>query len=127
MRYHETTQAGAYRLFVGEETYPRVLFAMQADSAESDAKEIPAAEIPVATSSDGKVKVRVIAGRALGKSALIETRTPIYYLHFTIQPGGELVQEIPAGPKWRRESFVTTAMNAMKSLAQARFPPASIR
>ena len=60
-------------------------------------QEIPAAQIPVATSSDGKIKVRVIAGRALGKSAVIETRTPIYYLHFTIQPGGELVQEIPAG------------------------------
>ena len=60
-------------------------------------QEIPAAGIPQATGSDGKVKVRVIAGRALGKSAVIETHTPIYYLHFTIQPGGEVVQEIPAG------------------------------
>ena len=60
-------------------------------------QEIPGAQIPVATSSDGKIKVRVIAGRALGKSAVIETRTPIYYLHYTIQPGGEVTQEIPAG------------------------------
>ena len=60
-------------------------------------QEIPSAQIPVATSSDGKVSVRVIAGQALGKSAVIETRTPIYYLHYTIQPGGAVTQEIPRG------------------------------
>jgi hypothetical protein len=58
-------------------------------------QEIPAARIPEATSTDGKVKVRVIAGESLGKSAVIETRTPIMYLHFTIQPGGEIVQPVP--------------------------------
>lgn len=60
-------------------------------------QEIPSAQIPVATSSDGKVSVRVIAGQALGKSAVIETRTPIYYLHYTIQPGGAVTQDIPSG------------------------------
>jgi len=60
-------------------------------------QEIPAARIPQATSADGKVTVRVIAGSALGVSAVIETRTPIHYLHFTIQPGGELAQPVPAG------------------------------
>ena len=60
-------------------------------------QEIPAAQIPIATSSDGKVTVRVIAGQALGKSAVIETRTPIYYLYYTIQPGGAVAQDIPNG------------------------------
>jgi redox-sensitive bicupin YhaK (pirin superfamily) len=43
------------------------------------------------------VAVRVVAGESLGKSAVIETRTPIYYLHFTIQPGGEVIQTVPVG------------------------------
>jgi len=60
-------------------------------------QEIPVAEIPQATSADGKVMVRVIAGESLGQAAVIKTRTPIYYLHFTIQPGGEIIQPIPAG------------------------------
>ena len=60
-------------------------------------QEIPAAGIPEARSADGKIKVRVIAGKSLGKTAVIETRTPIYFLHFTIQPGGEIVQPVPAG------------------------------
>ena len=60
-------------------------------------QEIPAAGIPTAASADGKVAVRVIAGQSLGRNAVIETRTPIYYLHFTIQPGGQIAQEVPAG------------------------------
>lgn len=60
-------------------------------------QEIPAAQIPVATSNDGKVQVRVVAGQALGQNAVIETRTPIYYLHYTIQPGGAVTQDIPSG------------------------------
>jgi len=60
-------------------------------------QEIPASGIPVAVSADGKVKVRVVAGESLGKSAVIETRTPIYYLHFTMQPGGDVVQNVPSG------------------------------
>jgi redox-sensitive bicupin YhaK (pirin superfamily) len=60
-------------------------------------QEIPSAEIPLAISADGKIKVHVIAGASLGQSAVIETRTPITYLHFTIQPGGEIEQAVPAG------------------------------
>ncbi len=60
-------------------------------------QEIPKTGVPEALSADGKVKVRVIAGAALGKSAVIETRTPIYFLHYTLQPGGATAQAIPAG------------------------------
>ncbi|MBE9224046.1 pirin family protein [Phormidium sp. LEGE 05292] len=58
-------------------------------------QEIGAAQIPVAQSEDGSVTVRAIAGEALGALAVIETRTPIIYLHFTLQPGASIVQRVP--------------------------------
>jgi redox-sensitive bicupin YhaK (pirin superfamily) len=59
-------------------------------------QEIPAAEIPEGRSADGRVTARVIAGEALGASAVIETRTPISCIHFTVAPGGHTVQPVPA-------------------------------
>ncbi len=59
-------------------------------------QEIPAAKIPVAVSSDGSVTVRVIAGEAMGQKAVIATRTPIIYLHWTLKPGARVVQPMPA-------------------------------
>jgi redox-sensitive bicupin YhaK (pirin superfamily) len=50
----------------------------------------------VTESEDGKTKVRVIAGQALGVTASIETRTPIFYLHFTLEPGARHTQATPA-------------------------------
>jgi redox-sensitive bicupin YhaK (pirin superfamily) len=58
-------------------------------------QEIPQSKIPSAATDDGRVAVKVIAGEALGTKAVIDTRTPIIYLHCTIQPGGELVQPVP--------------------------------
>ena len=58
-------------------------------------QEIPSAQIPVAQTEDASVTVRVIAGEALGAKAVIETRTPIIYLHLTLQPGATLVQPVP--------------------------------
>jgi redox-sensitive bicupin YhaK (pirin superfamily) len=52
-------------------------------------------QIPVATSADGKVQVRVIAGDSLGVSARIDTRVPVQMLHFTIAPGGAIDQHVP--------------------------------
>jgi redox-sensitive bicupin YhaK (pirin superfamily) len=57
-------------------------------------QEIPASQIPVATSEDSLVSVRVIAGEALGVKAVIETRTPIMYLHFIVKPGGRVTQKM---------------------------------
>jgi redox-sensitive bicupin YhaK (pirin superfamily) len=59
-------------------------------------QELPDAGIPVVTSADGKVKVKIIAGESLGQSAAIDTMTPIAYLHMTLQPGGSLDQPLPA-------------------------------
>ena len=58
-------------------------------------QEIPAAKIPTAQSEDGKVSVKVIAGESLGARAVIDTRTPIIYLHFKIQPGASVLQPVP--------------------------------
>lgn len=56
---------------------------------------IPSSKIPVAQTEDGAVKVKAIAGEALGARAIIQTRTPIFYLHFTLQPGAKVVQPVP--------------------------------
>ena len=58
-------------------------------------QEIPNERIPKATSEDGLVSVNVIAGEALGRKAVIQTNTPIMYLHFTVRPGGEIRQPVP--------------------------------
>jgi hypothetical protein len=58
-------------------------------------QEIPNSQIPKATSADGLVMVSVIAGEAMGEKAVIETRTPIIYLHYRIEPGGAATQPVP--------------------------------
>ncbi len=58
-------------------------------------QDVPSESIPVASTPDGLVRVKVIAGESLGARAAIDTRTPISYLHFTIAPGGTVTQAIP--------------------------------
>src|SRR5215831_2363278 len=60
-------------------------------------QEIPSARIPSARTPDGKVEVRVLAGESLGVRAVIETRTPIFYLDFTLEPGSEVLQPVDLG------------------------------
>ncbi len=58
-------------------------------------QDVPAARIPEAQTADGKARVRVIAGESLGVGAVIDTRTPITYLHVRLQPGARLEQALP--------------------------------
>ena len=58
-------------------------------------QEVPGAKIPSAASADGAVRVRVIAGEAMGVRAVIDTRTPIFYLHWTLRPGARVEQPAP--------------------------------
>jgi redox-sensitive bicupin YhaK (pirin superfamily) len=58
-------------------------------------QEIPSSRIPKATSADGLVSVSVIAGEAMGAKAVIETHTPIIYLHYRLEPGGVVMQQVP--------------------------------
>jgi redox-sensitive bicupin YhaK (pirin superfamily) len=59
-------------------------------------QEVPSAKIPVGRSESGDVEVRVIAGESLGVKAVIDTRVPIEYLHFTLKPGATHTQQVPA-------------------------------
>ena len=58
-------------------------------------QEIPQSKIPTGTTKDGNVIVKVIAGESLGAKAVIDTITPIMYLHFKLEPGSRIVQPIP--------------------------------
>ena len=57
-------------------------------------QDISSKNIPVNFSEDGKVKVKVIAGESMGKTAVIDTKIPIMYLHFSMQPGSVVTQKI---------------------------------
>src|SRR5688500_4803374 len=67
-------------------------------------QEVAGTGIPVAKSEDGSVTVRVIAGESLGKSAVIDTRTPILYLDAELVPGAKLTQPVP--PDYNAFAFV---------------------
>ena len=58
-------------------------------------QELKSASIPTAETAGAKVKV--IAGEALGVKAAIDTRTPIFYLHWSLAPGARIVQKAAAG------------------------------
>ncbi|WCJ33026.1 Pirin-like protein [Euphorbia peplus] len=56
-------------------------------------QEVSSKDIPEATKYG--VKVRVIAGEALGAKSQVYTRTPTMYLDFSMKPGAHLAQPIP--------------------------------
>lgn len=67
-------------------------------------QDIPSKLIPIAESEDGKIWVKVIAGRSMGKEAVIDTRTPITFLHAKLKPGAKLVQ--PISPQYNTLAYV---------------------
>ena len=73
-------------------------------------QEIGAKGIPEAQTADGLAKVRVIAGEALGKSAVIETMTPILYHDWTLQPGAAVEIAVPEAFDVMAYVFVGTAL-----------------
>ncbi|MCJ7636780.1 MAG: pirin family protein [Nitrososphaeraceae archaeon] len=58
-------------------------------------QEIPQSKIPTGTTKDGNLTVKVIAGESLGAKAVIDTITPIMYLHFKLEPGARIIQPVP--------------------------------
>jgi quercetin 2,3-dioxygenase len=56
-------------------------------------QEIPSSKVPLVTNAD--VTARIIASDALSTRAIIETRIPIIYVHFTLQPGAKTVLSVP--------------------------------
>lgn len=60
-------------------------------------QEVASAKIPTAESADGLSRVRVIAGEALGASAIIDTLTPIVYQDWSLKPGADVT--VPLAPE----------------------------
>jgi hypothetical protein len=54
-------------------------------------QEVPSAGIPTAATPDGKARVRVIAGEALGVRAVIDTRIPIVYQDWQLDEGADVL------------------------------------
>jgi hypothetical protein len=52
--------------------------------------------LPKAETADGKAKVTIIAGEALGQRAVIDTHTPIVYHDWRLQPGADVTLPIDA-------------------------------
>ena len=58
-------------------------------------QEISSKNIPTAKTDDGSVQVKIIAGESMGKKAVIDTKIPIFYLHFSLRPNATFIQKIP--------------------------------
>ena len=59
-------------------------------------QEITAAAIPSAQTPDGRARVRVVAGEALGARAVIDTHTPIVYQDWSLAEGGDVTVAVGA-------------------------------
>ncbi len=58
-------------------------------------QEVSAGKIPQAKSGDGRARVRVIAGEALGARAVIDTHIPIVYQDWTMDAGADVTAALP--------------------------------
>jgi hypothetical protein len=58
-------------------------------------QEVSASRIPEAKSEDGRARVRVIAGEALGVRAVIDTHIPIVYQDWTVDSGADVTTPLP--------------------------------
>ena len=67
LRYTDTDQGGPYAIFIGNETKPRVVFAVQPDPAESNLAQEPAAHLaPLLAVSDAATQSAAGAGNKPG-------------------------------------------------------------
>jgi len=56
-------------------------------------QDIMSEELPVVESQDKSVWAKVIAGKALGAEAIIDTVIPITYIHMRLKPGAKYIHE----------------------------------
>ncbi|MGB0652049.1 MAG: pirin family protein [Thermoplasmatota archaeon] len=74
-------------------------------------QDLPPAAIPQVALPEGAGTVRVIAGAFAGRSAAIDTRTPITFLHAKLAPGGSV--ELPAPADHAAFLYVLTGDGAL--------------
>jgi quercetin 2,3-dioxygenase len=60
-------------------------------------QEVSGARIPQAASADGRARVRVVAGEALGAKAVIDTYIPIVYQDWTLDAGADVTVPLQSG------------------------------
>jgi len=58
-------------------------------------QEVSGGNIPQAASPDGRARVRVVAGEALGASAVIDTYIPIVYQDWSLDAGADVTVALP--------------------------------
>jgi hypothetical protein len=58
-------------------------------------QEVAGGKIPQAASADGRARVRVVAGEALGAHAVIDTYIPIVYQDWTLDAGADVTVALP--------------------------------
>jgi redox-sensitive bicupin YhaK (pirin superfamily) len=67
-------------------------------------QELPAARIPSAATADGRARVKLVAGEALGAKAAIETQTPIVYQDWSLDEGADVT--LPLAPEQHALAYV---------------------
>jgi redox-sensitive bicupin YhaK (pirin superfamily) len=67
-------------------------------------QELPAAKLPRAQTQDGRARVILIAGEALGARAAIETQTPIVYQDWSLTDGADVT--LPLSSDHRALAYV---------------------
>ena len=58
-------------------------------------QEISHSKIPTGITENGNITIKVIAGETLSSKSVIDTITPIMYLHFKLEPGSRIIQSVP--------------------------------
>src|SRR5947209_930801 len=59
-------------------------------------QEVSSARIPEARTADGRARVKVVAGEALGARAVIDTHTPIVYQDWSLDEGADVTVPLAA-------------------------------
>ena len=63
---------------------------------EPEYQEHKSVDIPTFASEDGTLKAKIVAGEVLGVKSPVKTRTPTYFIDFTLQEGQSYEHIIPA-------------------------------
>jgi redox-sensitive bicupin YhaK (pirin superfamily) len=87
----------------------------QLKMSEPRYRDVHAKEIREATADEGKVKVKVISGSSYGVESKQKdvSYTPVWYLDFTVQPGGHVKQPIPQS--WNAFAYVLSGSLSAQS------------
>src|SRR5438128_1845666 len=87
---------------------------------------IPSARIPTARSADGRARVKVIAGEALGARAITDTHTPIAYQDWTLEAGADVALPLPAEQPARMRTATLALALALASCAALAPAPTTV-